>query len=241
MTDGGAGTPGPQVHGAHRPRPFVVCLVASAVCLLLSPSIAFADILTFTTGRTMSVTAARVDGDRLVLSLRDGGEASVPRALVARLDPDEVVDAEAPPAELAPAGPAPSRGVAALPALDGRPFADVIAAAAAAHGVDVRLVHAVIEAESNYQPRARSPKGARGLMQLMPGTARQYAVRDPYDPGANIDAGVRHLKALLTRFELSQALAAYNAGEAAVRQHGGIPPFAETRAYVARILGRIGR
>jgi soluble lytic murein transglycosylase-like protein len=107
--------------------------------------------------------------------------------------------------------------------------------------VDVRLVHAVIEAESNYQPRARSPKGAKGLMQLMPATARQYAVRDPYDPRANIDAGVRHLKDLLGRFDLGLALAAYNAGEGTVRRHGGLPPFAETQRYVARILQRLGR
>jgi soluble lytic murein transglycosylase-like protein len=125
--------------------------------------------------------------------------------------------------------------------LAGRPFADLIAASAAAHGVDVRLVHAVIEAESNYQPRARSRAGARGLMQLMPATARQYAVRDAYDPKANIDAGVRHLKDLLSRFDVSLALAAYNAGEGAVRAYGGLPPFAETRRYVAKILHRVGR
>jgi soluble lytic murein transglycosylase-like protein len=107
--------------------------------------------------------------------------------------------------------------------------------------VDLRLVHAVIEAESNYQPRARSRTGAKGLMQLMPATARLYAVRDPYDPRTNIEAGVRHLKSLLSRFELGLALAAYNAGEGAVRTYGGLPPFAETRAYVARILRQVGR
>jgi soluble lytic murein transglycosylase-like protein len=121
------------------------------------------------------------------------------------------------------------------------PFANLIAASATTHGVDVRLVHAVIEAESNYQPRARSPKGAKGLMQLMPATARQYAVRDPYDPKANIEAGVRHLKDLLSRFDVGLALAAYNAGEATVRRYGGLPPYAETRSYVARILTRVGR
>jgi len=125
--------------------------------------------------------------------------------------------------------------------LAGRPFAALIASAAVAYGVDERLVHAVIEAESNYQPRARSRTGAKGLMQLMPATARQYAVRDPYDPQANIEAGVRHLKDLLGRFELRLALAAYNAGEGAVRTYGGLPPFAETRRYVARVLERAGR
>jgi soluble lytic murein transglycosylase-like protein len=91
--------------------------------------------------------------------------------------------------------------------------------------------------ESAYRPDARSRKGAKGLMQLMPQTARQYAVRNPYDPASNLDAGVKHLKSLLDRFELTLALAAYNAGEATVRRFGGIPPFQETRDYVRQVLG----
>jgi soluble lytic murein transglycosylase-like protein len=160
--------------------------------------------------------------------------------LVARIDPDEV---PTPPPDLAPAAaPAfPASGGPDVSVLAARPFAPLIAAAAAAHGVDLRLVHAVIEAESNYQPRARSRTGAKGLMQLMPATARQYEVRDPYDPRTNVDAGVRHLKSLLSRFELRLALAAYNAGEGAVRAYGDLPPFAETRKYVARVLQTVGR
>jgi soluble lytic murein transglycosylase-like protein len=213
-------------------------ILAGGLCL---PASADADILVFRTGRTMSVAGVRPDGDRLVLTLRDGGEAVVPAAVVARVDPDEM-----PPLAEAPVAAAVAQTAVAAPGVEaavlaGRPFAPLIAAAAAAHGVDVRLVHAVIEAESNYQPRARSRKGAKGLMQLMPETARRYAVRDPYEPQANIEAGVRHLKHLLTRFDLRLALAAYNAGEGAVRQHGGLPPFAETRRYVARILRRVGR
>jgi soluble lytic murein transglycosylase-like protein len=102
--------------------------------------------------------------------------------------------------------------------------------------VDATLVRAVIQVESNYQPRARSRKGARGLMQLMPATARQYGVSNLYDPAANIDAGIRHLKSLLDRLPLTLALAAYNAGEATVQRFGGIPPFAETRSYIDRVL-----
>jgi soluble lytic murein transglycosylase-like protein len=79
-----------------------------------------------------------------------------------------------------------------------------------------------------------------GLMQLMPGTARQYAVRNPYEPRSNIEGGIKHLKSLLERFELPLALAAYNAGEAAVRRFGGIPPYPETRAYVKRVLALLG-
>jgi len=99
-----------------------------------------------------------------------------------------------------------------------------------------RLVGAVIKVESGFQTRARSPKGAMGLMQLMPDTARRYAVGRPYDPATNIDAGTRHLRSLLDRFPLDLALAAYNAGEATVSRFQGIPPYPETRDYVARIL-----
>ena len=117
------------------------------------------------------------------------------------------------------------------------PFSDLIDAAAARHGVDVRLVRAVVQVESAYRANARSKKGAKGLMQLMPQTARQYSVNNPYDPASNLDAGVKHLKSLLERFELKLALAAYNAGEAAVRRFRGIPPFQETRDYVRQVLG----
>jgi soluble lytic murein transglycosylase-like protein len=97
----------------------------------------------------------------------------------------------------------------------------------------------VIEQESNYQARARSKKGARGLMQLMPATARQYGVQNSYDPKANIEAGVRHLKDLLSRLDLPTALAAYNAGEGTVQRYGGLPPYPETQNYVRSILRRL--
>jgi soluble lytic murein transglycosylase-like protein len=80
-----------------------------------------------------------------------------------------------------------------------------------------------------------------GLMQLMPRTARQYDLDDPYDPAGNVDAGARHLRDLLDRFDLPVALAAYNAGEGAVRRYGGVPPYRETRDYVARILRLVDR
>jgi soluble lytic murein transglycosylase-like protein len=80
-------------------------------------------------------------------------------------------------------------------------------------------------------------KGARGLMQLMPDTARQYGVGNSYNPTANLDAGIKHLRSLLDRFDLKLAIAAYNAGEAAVQRFGGIPPYRETRDYVTRVLG----
>ncbi len=100
-----------------------------------------------------------------------------------------------------------------------------------------RLVIAVIEAESGFDPRARSPKGAMGLMQLMPETAKRFGVRDPWDPVQNLRGGMAYLRWLLDRFDgkLSLVLAGYNAGEKAVERYRGVPPFGETRRYVQRI------
>jgi soluble lytic murein transglycosylase-like protein len=107
--------------------------------------------------------------------------------------------------------------------------------------VSPKLVRALIQVESAYHERARSPKGAMGLMQLMPATAKQYAVADPFDPASNIEAGIKHLKSLLERLPVALALAAYNAGEAAVQRFNGIPPYRETQDYVSRILRLAGR
>ena len=105
------------------------------------------------------------------------------------------------------------------------------------------LVAAIVEAESEFNPRAVSRRGARGLMQLMPGTASSLRVSDTFDPYENIEGGVRHLRQLMDRYHgnLPVVLAAYNAGEQAVRVYGGVPPYRETRRYVSRILRRIGR
>jgi soluble lytic murein transglycosylase len=114
----------------------------------------------------------------------------------------------------------------------------VIRAASDRHSVDANLVRAVIKAESDFNSNARSSKGAMGLMQLMPDTARLYNVLNAYDPVDNIEGGVRHLRMLLERFrgDLRLSLAAYNAGSGAVERFGGIPPYAETREYVQRVL-----
>jgi soluble lytic murein transglycosylase-like protein len=109
-----------------------------------------------------------------------------------------------------------------------------------AHGVDPLLVRALIQVESNYKPRAKSPRGAMGLMQLMPSTAKEYNVRNPFDPRANIEAGIKRLKILIDRWGTEVALAAYNAGEGAVTKFNGIPPYQETRDYVTRILALAG-
>lgn len=219
-------------------------IAALAASMLWFATAASAEILVFKSGQSMSVRSYRVDGDLATAVLRAGGEVTFPAAMITRVEPDEVpypVPVDEVPVEAAPAVPAPAAPVGVPDAvLAARPFADLIAAVAATHQVDARLIHAVIEQESNYQARARSKKGARGLMQLMPATARQYGVHNSYDPKANIEAGVRHLKDLLSRLELPTALAAYNAGEGTIRRYGGLPPFPETQNYVRRILQRVG-
>ena len=126
----------------------------------------------------------------------------------------------------------------------GAPYASMVSAIAGELRIDPALVHAVIAVESAHNPRARSPRGASGLMQLMPDTARRYHVRDIWDPRDNIRGGVRYLSDLLLMFNdnLSLALAAYNAGEGAVMQAGNrIPPYAETRQYVPRVMQQYQR
>ena len=141
-----------------------------------------------------------------------------------------------------------TKGVGAKPVSSGRPAAfsarpvtdlsQVVNEASGRYRLDPDLVNSVIKAESGFNVRAVSPKGAQGLMQLMPGTASQLGVPNAFDPQANVDGGTRYLRELLERynFDLVKALAAYNAGPQRVEQFGGVPPYYETRAYVARIV-----
>lgn len=116
-------------------------------------------------------------------------------------------------------------------------FKDEIAAAAEYTAVEESLIRAIIHAESAYQPDALSPKGAQGLMQLMPATAQELKVSDPFDPALNIRGGTLYLSDLLLEFDgdITKAAAAYNAGPGAVHKYGGVPPYEETREYVRRI------
>jgi len=206
----------------------LLAIVAALLCAVP----ARAELVFFNTGRTLSVKSHRIEGDSLVLVLRAGGEIVCDASIVAHFAPDEVPYPEPEP-EIAAA---PVQAVAVA-----GPYGDIIDRVAAEQNVPVNLVRAVIQVESAYNVRARSPKGAMGLMQLMPATARQYAVADPYDPASNIEAGIKHLKSLMQRLPVALALAAYNAGEAAVQRFNGIPPYPETRSYVSRILALANR
>jgi hypothetical protein len=206
-------------------------------CLIIAAP-ARADLVFFDSGRSLSVKSYTVDGDSLVLTLRTGGQIICERAVITHIEPDEVPYPE--PEPVSGAGPGRPAAIAAVAAAGpATPYGDLIDRLSEEQNVSARVVRAVIKVESNYQERARSSKGAMGLMQLMPETARRYAVSDPYEPVSNIEAGIKYLRSLLDRFELPLALAAYNAGEAAVLRFGGIPPYPETQNYVRRVLSSI--
>jgi len=181
-----------------------------------------AEIAVLANGQTMKITGHRTEGDTVFLSLKGGGEVGTPASQLRGFVPDEVADEVA----------APTGTRAELEAL----AVDV----ARRHGLDPALVLAVASVESGFQPKAVSPKGALGLMQLMPATATSLGVEDAFDPEVNLEGGSRYLAELLTLYggDLRRALAAYNAGPGAVKRHGGIPPYRETRAYVKKVLER---
>jgi soluble lytic murein transglycosylase-like protein len=140
---------------------------------------------------------------------------------------------------LAPAAPASVPDTTASGTLPvEHPFRNLIASAASLYQIDPDFVASVVKAESGFNPTAVSPKGAQGLMQLMPGTAARLGAGDVFDPAANLGAGTKYLRQLLDQFagDAVKALAAYNAGPQTVEQYGGIPPYRETRAYVTRII-----
>ena len=155
----------------------------------------------------------------------------------------EIVATNVAPREKIPAG-APAAGNAAPAASVAAPapIADLLVEASTKYGFDPALIRAVVHAESAFDTMAVSRKGARGLMQLMPSTAKSLGVRNVHDPGANLEAGVAYLRNLLTQHggRMDLALAAYNAGPEAVARYGGVPPYEETRRYLERIRRSYG-
>lgn len=195
-----------------------------------------ADLVTLSTGAQMTVTRAECRGSEAACVLYvDGGRIEMPASAVERIERlPEPVRESGPPAARVPEP--------AKPAEDPRAL---VTEAALRHGLPPEIVHAVAATESAYQPRAVSPKGAVGVMQLMPQTAAQLGA-DPHDLRQNIEAGTRLLRDLLLKYQntsnpVRRALAAYNAGAGAVERYNGVPPYRETLRYVERVIEKYWR
>jgi hypothetical protein len=193
----------------------------AALVLLAAAPFARAEIALLENGSTFKVSEYRFADERVTLTLKRGGEVDLPVGSVLGFVPDEVLDE-----------------VVGAASPDG--LRELAIETARRHGLDPDLVLAVVAVESGFRPDAVSRKGAQGLMQLMPSTARSLGVADAFDPAANLDGGTRHLHALIRQYggDLRRALAAYNAGQGAVSRHGGVPPYKETRDYVKRVIRR---
>jgi soluble lytic murein transglycosylase-like protein len=219
------------------------------IALLALASSAHASIALFVDGRAMKISAYKVIGESdMQLTLASGGAITVPLTRVDRIVDDEVVPAEI----VAEVKKAVEKEGGIFPTRSWRyddkrgpifksKFDQIIVDAAKKFDVDAALVSAVIKAESDFNAREVSNKGARGLMQLMPSTAERFGVTNSYDPVANIYGGVRYLRWLLQTFKgnADLAVAAYNAGEGNVWKYNGVPPFRETITYINRIAKHI--
>jgi hypothetical protein len=211
----------------------------------------------FVDGRSLMVESHRNDGTVITLELKGGGEITVPADRIREilfLEEKDVKQVEKPSIQFVgsaataakPAAPTTPDGIAQedrkraseVDLSDPDALFPSIAQLALKYGLDTQLVAAVALVESSLDPDAISPKGAQGLMQLMPATASAYGVEDPFDALENLEAGIAHLKTLLDRYDgdLELALAGYNAGEGAVARYGGVPPFPETIRYVDRVM-----
>jgi hypothetical protein len=199
-------------------RAKLVCAIAAFLCLPLKQ--ASADIYQYT------------DKDG-VIHFSNVGVGTGKK--IKKVKSEQATPQYTPPASLSRTENTESLAQASMPPSD---YVDVITNACDRHGVDPKLVHALVKVESDFNPYAMSRKGAMGLMQLMPQTASDMNVQNTFNPHENVDGGVRYLRYLIDRYDgnLSLALAAYNAGETAVKRWGTIPPFAETQNYVSRIL-----
>lgn len=220
------------------------CRSLAYLLLVLSPLFARPaaadEIVVFTHGGYTTVSSYTVDGDRIVLDLKSGARLEMSIFKIDRIVEDEVATPD-PPTEPEP------------PTFDWR-FADqevppgtygpLIFETAKRHDLNPALLAAVAVAESSFDPRAVSVKGARGLMQLMPATARRFGLEgdEVFDPAKSLDAGARYLVILADLFDerLEHILAAYNAGEGTVTRYGGVPPYRETRNYIQRIYRELG-
>ena len=192
-------------------------LAACGALLAFAPA-AHADWAVLRNGQRLHVTGYERRGSLVILQI-PGGETTLPASAVVRFQPEDDFPA--------------ATKISSAPA---DPYASLVAKAARKTGLKRTLLSSVIRAESDFHSRAVSPKGALGLMQLMPATARSLAVQHPFDPAENIQGGAKYLRQMLQKFgSLNLALAAYNAGPGNVALYGGVPPFPETRSYVTRV------
>ncbi len=220
-------------------RKAFLAAVCAAALGLAAP--ARAELVLFREGRVVKAAGYRVIGDELEIDVPGGGSYRVDLDRVDRILDDEVEVDETVTLPLEEPGEPAAYDLsyhASRRPLFGTAYDAMIEAEARRANVDASLVSAVIRAESNFEPRSVSRKGARGLMQLMPATAKRLGVARPFDPRANIRGGAHYLRELADRFDNRPelVLAAYNAGENAVEVHGGVPPYRETVGYVKRIL-----
>jgi hypothetical protein len=203
-------------------RPILLAPIVFTLVLLAAPALR-AEYVVLRSGQRLTVTGYQLIGDKYRFQL-NGGFVEIPSSEVVTIEPEEVFTPIVVPS-------APS----ALGA--NAQFGHFIQAASRRFNVDADLISSVIAIESNYNPKAVSRKNARGLMQLIPGTASRLGVRNVFDPRENIDAGTRYLGELLHRYDndLILALAAYNAGPYRVQKYGRVPPFAETQSYIRKV------
>ncbi len=213
----------------------VPLLLAAVLMAAVIPMVQAGETVIFRNGRRMRVLSSELDGACFVLRMENDGVIQVPVDAVQRIEAD-------PEAQTAPEEQGQGSGavleefIASKSAGDLR---DLIRRAARDHQLDEELLVAVIFTESSFDPSAVSPKGAMGLMQLMPDTAARFGVQKPFDPWENLNGGAAYLRQLSEKYggDLKLALAAYNAGEGRVQDYQGMPPFSETVNYVSRVIG----
>lgn len=201
----------------------LAALGAAAGVSLAIPAAARADYAVLRSGARIQITGYERVGDLIRLTVA-GGQINIAASDLVTIEPEDNF-----------------QELPVVPAAQDVPYQDLIHAAAQKHGLDEKLITEVIAVESNFNPKAVSSKNAQGLMQLLPETAREYSVRDIFDPAQNIEAGTHYLRDLLTRYrgDLKLALAAYDAGPEMVDRYGGIPPFPETQNYVRQIATKM--
>jgi soluble lytic murein transglycosylase-like protein len=205
--------------------------ILATAALLVAAQAQAEQVFLLTTGYSLVAERHELVGNRIRLHASDGGVTELPAALIA-----EIAERAAVAAPVVEARPEPQIQASA-PVIE-----DIVAAESATNRLHPELLYSVIAAESNFNPKALSAKGAIGLMQLMPETAAELEV-NPHDPAQNVQGGAQYLRFLLNKYagskdQLVRAIAAYNAGPAAVDRYNGIPPYAETQNFVSRVLKR---